>query len=133
MTYPDYPSDLTQGPYTLLRLRSGAIGKYSYNLSQQMNLSPSEVVWIQPAAANASGTERNTTEDRWSALGFALPGLLTEVWGIQESRMDIHPAVDTGTRYDVICSSRGSEPESVTVERIQHVDCSSLSPPNHGP
>ena len=85
-----------------------------------MNFPPSEEVWIRPAAS-ASGTERSTTEGRWAALGFALPGLLTEVWGMHESRMEIHPSIDTETRYDVVSEPPVSEPLVVTIARIRRV------------
>jgi hypothetical protein len=83
-----------------------------------MSLLPSESVRIQPAAS-ASGTVRETTDNGWVALGFALPGLLTEVWGMYESRMDIHPTVDTETRYDVVLIPPVPEPRAAMVERIR--------------
>lgn len=83
-----------------------------------MNPPPSESVRIQPAAA-ASGAIRNTTGARWEALGFALPGLLAEVWGMRESRTDIDSAVDTQTRYDVVLDSPVPRPYAATIERIR--------------
>lgn len=83
-----------------------------------MNFPPSESVRIQPAAP-ASGTVRDTTDDGWVALGFALPGLLTELWGMLESRMEIHPAIDTETRYDVVLIPPVPEPRAAMVERIR--------------
>lgn len=83
-----------------------------------MDLPQSVSVRIGPAAS-ASGTYRNTSEKLWSALGFTLPALLTEVWGKQESRMDIDPAVDVRTRYDVVATSVLPEARSDQTERVR--------------
>ena len=71
-----------------------------------MDLPQSVSVRIGPAAS-ASGTYRNTSEKLWSALGFTLPALLTEVWGKQESRMDIDPAVDVRRLVQALCDDLG--------------------------
>jgi hypothetical protein len=64
---------------------------------------------VQPAAEK-SGTVRSTAEDHWAALGFDLGGLLTEAWGMPASRMDIHTALDTTSRYDVVSAPPIPEP-----------------------
>jgi uncharacterized protein (TIGR03435 family) len=61
---------------------------------------PEPTVHISPAKSE-SGTERRSGPDRWAALGFTLKGLLTESYGVQETRMDLAPALDTEARYDV--------------------------------
>jgi hypothetical protein len=83
-----------------------------------MTFQSSASVRIQ-AATTASGAIRNTTEDHWSALGFALAGLLAEAWGMRETRLDTHPAVDTESRYDVVCTSPVPEPRVGTIGRIR--------------
>jgi hypothetical protein len=83
-----------------------------------MKFSPSEVVRIQPAAEK-SGTVRSTAEGHWAALGFDLGGLLTEAWGMPGSRMDIHPALDTTNRYDVVFAPPVPEPEASVLDRVR--------------
>jgi hypothetical protein len=85
---------------------------------EPLKFSPSEVVRVQPAAEK-SGAVRSTAEDHWAALGFDLGGLLTEAWGMPESRMDIHSALDTSIRYDVVFAPPIPEQEANVLERVR--------------
>lgn len=79
---------------------------------------PSETVHIS-LAKTESGTTRSTGHDHWAALGFTLKGLLTELYEVQESLMDLLPDLDTAVRYDVALVLPGVQGRDQMVERIQ--------------
>jgi uncharacterized protein (TIGR03435 family) len=67
------------------------------------DLPPSYDVHISPTAREEEqGTLGSGADDYWMRLGFELKPIIAEVYGVDESRIHVPPALDDGSRYDFV-------------------------------
>ena len=79
---------------------------------------PSYDVHISPTTREEEqGTLGSGGDDYWMRLGYELKPIVAEVYGVDESRIDVPPALDAASRYDFVLVL--PKPESRS--RIEHL------------
>ncbi len=67
------------------------------------DVSPSYDVHISPTTREEEqGTFGSAADDHWMRLGYELKPIIAEVYGMDESRIDLPSALDEGVRYDFV-------------------------------
>lgn len=67
------------------------------------DLPPSYDVHISPTTREEEqGTLGSAADDYWMRLGYELKPIIAEVYGVDESRVDVPPTLEDGSRYDFI-------------------------------
>jgi uncharacterized protein (TIGR03435 family) len=78
---------------------------------------PSYEVHIAPSTT--LGTTSTSAPDYWSMGGFDLKSIVSQAYGVEESRVDFRDAAAAGKRYDVALVLAQAEDHDVMMRRIQ--------------
>jgi uncharacterized protein (TIGR03435 family) len=82
---------------------------------------PSYNVHISPTAREEEqGTLGSAAGDYWMRLGYELKPIIAEVYGVDESRIDVPPALDDGSRYDFVLVLPKPEGLGTIENLVQH-------------